>query len=194
MSDIVPPPTGDLAIKIARLVEEKGWNQEDFSKFTRLNRHTVRHIMLNPESGRHLRNATVAACANALNLSVNELRTLPLERLLVRIRQPLPLLNGDDKLHRLQREATQPELRAWIERNPERTSQLTSEEIDNLLAAQGPGGPLLLIGVEGYVKQLERRRELIQKVHDIVGTEYQDLLEKLVGLLHEKIQPPRDRM
>jgi len=193
MSDIASTTSADLATKIARLVEEKGWNQDDFASLARLNRHTVRQILLHPESGRRLRNATVAGCAKALNLSVNDLRTLPLDRLLVRVRQPLPSLNGDDKLSRLQREATQPELRAWMERNPERLNQLTSEEIDNLLGAQGPGGPLLLIGVEGYVKQLERRRDLIQKVHDIVGTEYQDLLEKLVGLLYEKIQPYRDR-
>ena len=192
MAEPAPSPTADLAIKITRLVEEKGWNHEDFARISGLNRHTIRQILLHPESARRLRNATVAACATALGLSVNDLRTLPLERLLPRMRERLAR-NGDDKLHRLET-ATQPELRAWMERNPDRSKQLTAEEIDNLLAAQGPGGPLLLLGVESYVKQIERRRELIQKVHDIVGTEYQALLEGLVGLIHEKIQPYHERL
>jgi hypothetical protein len=187
MAEPVAPPN-NLAVKIARLAEEKGWNQEDLARISHLNRHTVRQILLHPESERRLRNATVAACATALGLSVNDLRTLPLERLLPRMHDRLGV-NGDEKLHRLNELASQPELRAWMERNPERSKQLTAEEIDNLLGAQGPGGPLAMIGVEGYIRQLERRRELIQKVHDIIGTEYQDLLERLVGLLHEKIQP-----
>jgi DNA-binding XRE family transcriptional regulator len=189
-------PTGDLAVKIARLTEEKGWNQEDLAKIAGLNRHTVRQILLHPESERRLRNATVARCAQALGLSVNDLRTLPLERLLPRMHKPSGL-NGDDKLRHLYEQATLPELRAWMERNPDRSKLLTAEEADNLLAAQGPGGLLAAIGVEGFIRQLERRRELVQKVHDIIGTEYQDLLEKLIGLIHEKIQPvgrDRDRL
>ena len=31
MDDARPAPRGDLTTKIARLVEEKGWNQEDFA-------------------------------------------------------------------------------------------------------------------------------------------------------------------
>src|SRR5579863_2344510 len=106
MSDLAPSPTGNLAVKIARLAEEKGWNQEDLARISDLNRHTVRQILLHPESGRRLRNATVAACATALGLSVNDLRTLPLERLLPRMHDRIGL-NGDDKLHRLNELASQ---------------------------------------------------------------------------------------
>jgi transcriptional regulator with XRE-family HTH domain len=74
----------ELAYKIAKLVEERGWNQEDFARFTNLNRHTIRQI-LHAEPTRRLRNATVSSCAEALGLTVNELRTQPLERLLPRM-------------------------------------------------------------------------------------------------------------
>ena len=37
--------TVELANKIARLVEERGWNQEEFARIARLNRHTVRQIL-----------------------------------------------------------------------------------------------------------------------------------------------------
>ncbi len=53
--------SAELAAKIARLVQERGWNQEDFATTTRLNRHTVRQILV--EGSRRLRNATVSACA-----------------------------------------------------------------------------------------------------------------------------------
>src|SRR5262245_18212842 len=74
----------ELANKIARLVEERGWNQEDFARISKLNRHTVRQI-LHGGPKRQLRNATVSQCAKALGLTVSELRNLPLERLLPRM-------------------------------------------------------------------------------------------------------------
>src|SRR5438132_10879300 len=81
MNDI---STSQLASKIARLIEERGWNVEEFARRAKLNRLTVRQIML--DGRQRLRNATVGACAGALGLSVNELRTQPLERLLQRMR------------------------------------------------------------------------------------------------------------
>jgi hypothetical protein len=183
------PPS--LADKIARLVEERGWNQEDFSRIANLNRQTVRDILKHGE--RTLRNATVSACARALGLSVNELRNLPLERLLPRMNGRSPA-DADENLRRLYDQATQPELRAWIDRNPERAQQLSSEEIDELLSLQGTGGPLSEFGVERFVELLRRKRKLIQQVHAIAGTEYLDLLEQLVGLMYEKVQPYGDRV
>ena len=104
----------DLAIKIARLVEERGWNQEDFARIANLNRQTVRQILQNTE--RRLRNATISACARALGLNVSELRNLPLERLLPRMHSQHDT-EGDGRNRRLYEEATQPELLGWLERN-----------------------------------------------------------------------------
>src|SRR5262245_45913185 len=185
MSELFPNPTTDLAAKIARLVEEKGWNQEDFANISGLNRQTVRQI-LQPSGERRLRNATVAACARALGLSVNELRTLPLDRLLARIGER-PAINGEGHLRRPHHLATPPQLRAWMERNPERARNLTSDEIDELLSLQGVGGPLTAFGVESFVTQIERRRALVEQVRAIAGTEYLDLLEQIIGLIYDKV-------
>src|SRR5258708_11180584 len=84
-----PAPPNDLVEKIARLVEERGWNQEDFARISQLNRQTVRQI-LQPQGHRRLRNVTVSRCARALGLSVSELRNLPLERLLPRMNSHRP--------------------------------------------------------------------------------------------------------
>jgi transcriptional regulator with XRE-family HTH domain len=180
----------ELASKIARLVEERGWNQEEFARIARLNRHTARQILL-PGGQRRLRNATISACAKALGLTVNELRTRPLERLLPR------MVDGqaggaDDAVRRMYEQATQPELRSWMERNPDRARQLTDEETDELLSMQGNEGPLAAFGVDAFVQRIERRRKLVQQIHAIAGTEYLDLLEKLVLLLYEKVQPQRE--
>ena len=40
MNAVTAGPNGDLANKIARLVEERGWNQEDFARIANLNRHS----------------------------------------------------------------------------------------------------------------------------------------------------------
>jgi transcriptional regulator with XRE-family HTH domain len=188
-----PPQTGtaDLAAKIARLVEERGWNQEDFARIAGLNRQTVREI-LQKSGDRRLRNATVATCAKALGLTVSELRDVPLERLLPRMNPQHPA-HSDDKLRRLYEQATQPELRAWMDRNPERARLLTGDEVDELLSLQGTGGPLTSFGVERFIETLERKRRLLLQVHAVAGTEYLDLLEKLVGLMYEKVQPYADR-
>src|SRR5208282_3752591 len=100
-------------------------------------------------------NATVSACARALGLSVNDLRQLPLERLLPRMHTPVV---GRPNLRLLYEKAAQPELIAWIERNPERAAQLTAEEIDELLSLQGTGGPLTAFGVAHWVELIERKR------------------------------------
>jgi hypothetical protein len=181
----------DLADKIARLVQERGWNQEEFARITRLNRHTVRQILL-PGEHRRLRNATIGACARALGLTVHELRTLPLERLLPRMNEGHPA-NGVAPLRRLYEKAKQPELIAWIERNGERAQQLSDGEVDELLALQESLDALNAIGVEGFVESLERRRRLLQQVQAIAATEYRDLLEQFVGLLFEKVQPSQER-
>jgi hypothetical protein len=186
-----PNPTAELAAKIARLVEERGWNQEEFARIARLNRHTARQILVEAGS-RTLRNSTISACARALGLSVNDLRTQPLERLLPRMREAQPAA-GEDRLRRLFEQATQPELLAWIERNPDRVRQLAPEELDELLALQGADGPLAAFGVESFVQRYERRRRLLQRVGAVADTEYLDLLEKLVDLLYDKVRPPTER-
>jgi transcriptional regulator with XRE-family HTH domain len=186
--DAPPTDTPDLALKIKRLVKERGWNQEEFARISRLNRHTVRQIMA-PGDGpqRRMRNSTVGACARALGLTVSELTDLPLERLLPR------MVEGggpDESLRRRYEEATQPELRAWMERNPDRARQLSDDELDEILAMQGPGGPLAAFGVEAFVARIERRRELLRQVGVVAGTEYLELLEQLVRLLYDKVRPP----
>jgi hypothetical protein len=178
----------NLCAKIARLVEERGWNQEEFARHADLNRLTIRSIVQGGE--RKLHNATVSACARALGLSVSDLRTLPLERLLPRMHAPVA---QQVSLRQLYEKASQPELLAWMERNPDRTARLTPQEMDELLSLQGTGGPLTALGVAHWVELLERKRRLLEQTAVIAGTEYIDLLEQLVGLLYEKIQPYRDR-
>jgi transcriptional regulator with XRE-family HTH domain len=179
-------PVNDLAHKIARLLQERGWNQEEFARITRLNRHTIRQILV--EGGaRRLRNATTRTCARALGLSVSELRDQPLDKLLPRMRDTHPA-SGDGHLKRLYDLASQPELVAWMERNPDRARQLSAEEVDELLAFQD-SGTLTAFGVEGFVERLERRRRLIQRIHVVARTEYLELMEQLVSLLYEKVQP-----
>jgi transcriptional regulator with XRE-family HTH domain len=192
MNDRPHEDTTELANKIARLVQERGWNQEDFASITGLNRQTIREI-LQPSGERRLRNATVAKCANALNLTVHELRTQPLERLLPRMRRDHPARTGDETQRQLWEDATQPELKAWLERNPERARQLTPAEIDEVLSLQATGGPLSRLGVEHYINLIERKRKLLQKVQAVAGTEYLDFLEQFVELLFDKVQPYRDR-
>ena len=185
------PEMADLALKIKRLVEERGWNQEEFARIARLNRHTVRQILL-PGGSRRLRNATISACARALGITVNELRTHSLERLLPRMAEG-GNTGPDDAVRRAYEQATLPELRAWLERNPDRARRLSEEDLDELLAMQGEGGPLDAFGVDGIVQRIERRRKVVEHVHAIAGTEYLELLEQIVSLLHDKVQPRADR-
>lgn len=178
----------DLANKIARLVEERGWNQEDFARISQLNRHTVRQI-LNSGPKRRLRNATVSQCAEALGLTVSELRNLSLERLLPRMHGKPP--DDDEALKLLYERAALPDLVAWLERNKDRAAQLLPDEVQEILDMQAAGGPLEKIGVENYVELVERRRQIVCQVREIANTEYLELLEKLVRLMYDKVKPSR---
>ena len=180
---------GELAGKIARLVQEKGWNGEDFARIAQLNRHTVRFI-LQGKPGRRLRNATISQCAEALGFTVHELRTLSLERLLARLHgRPA---NDEEFLQQLRESASLPEFLRWIERNPERLAGILPEEVPELLELQRPGGSMERLGVEHCLNWIERRRKLLQRVRLIGKSEYLPLLEQLVDLLYEKLQsePP----
>jgi transcriptional regulator with XRE-family HTH domain len=181
----------DLAAKIARLVEERGWNQEDFARIAKLNRHTVREILKHGE-GRRLRNATVKQCADALGLEVSELRSITLERLLPRMhcQRHAP---DEEVLQLLQEKASQPELASWVQRYPERAAQLSAGEAEELIGIQGPNGPLARIGVDQYIELIERKRRLLQYVGVVAGTEYLCLLEQFVNLLYEKVRPSQGR-
>ncbi len=180
------PPNGDVAQKIARLVEERGWNQEDFARIAQLNRHTVREILHHGDR-RRLRNATISHCAAALGLTVSELRNLPLERLLPRMRGELP--EESDAYKHLYERARQQELLNWVTRNPERASRLRPEEVEELLSLQGPDGPLARIGVEHFVELIERKRRLREQIEVIAATEYLGLVEQLVRLIYDKVKP-----
>ena len=186
MKGAPPGPEAELANKLTRLVEEKGWNQEDFARTARLNRHTV-HQILQGGPKRRLRNATVEKCAKALNLTVSELRHLPLDRLLPRMHGKPPPDKEAERL--LYERATLPELVAWLERNRDRAAELRPDEVQELLEMQGPGGPLERLGVEHCIGLIERRRHLVCRVKEIAGTEYFDFLEQCVKLIHEKVKP-----
>src|SRR5271165_2986199 len=119
-----------LSSKIARLVEERGWSQDEFARLSNLNRLTVRNIFQNGR--RRLHNATISACAHTLGITAADLRTQPLERLILRM--AAKPVSSPDNGRRLFEMATQPELLAWLERNPERAAQLTTNEMDELLS------------------------------------------------------------
>lgn len=190
MNGVVTPGTAgaELANKIARLVEERGWNQEDFARISQLNRHTVRQILLGGPK-RRLRNATVSQCATALGLTVTELRNLPLERLLPRMHGKPP--DDTEAMTLLYERATLPELTGWLDRNKDRAARLLPDEVQELLEMQGANGPLDKFGVENCVDLIERRRKLVCQVREIAGTEYLDLVEQLVRLVYDKIKGPR---
>ena len=188
MNDVLTKTQLPLCAKIVRLVQERGWNQDEFARCADLNRLTIRSIFVGPT--RKLHNATVSACARALGLSVHDLLTQPIEKLLPRMRIPLP---PRENLRVLYEQATQPELLAWLETNGERAARLSTEEIDELLSLQGTGGPLTAFGVAHYVDQIERRRKILEQAAVVAGTEYVDLLEQFVNVLFEKIQPYKER-
>jgi transcriptional regulator with XRE-family HTH domain len=190
MSEPAIEGTVGLCAKIARLVEECGWSMEEFARQADLNRLTVRSIFQGGQ--RRLHHATVRACAEALGLNVHDLRVLPLDQLLPLVRRRST--PGPPSLRSLYEHATQPELVAWAERNPERAARLTTDELNELLSLQGTGGPLTAFGVAHFVDLIERKRHLLEQVAVIAGTEYIDLLESLVGLVYDRIQPYRDKM
>jgi transcriptional regulator with XRE-family HTH domain len=177
-----------LVAKLARLIEERGWSQEELVRRTGLHRHTVRAIVQG-QVKRKLRSDTIARCARALHLTVQELRDRPLQNLMPR----RPGGTSEPGTTWLYDQATQPELLRWIERNPERAKGLSRDEIDELLSLQGTGGPLTRFGVEHYVELLERKRVLIEQIHAIAGTDYLQLLEQFVALLYDKIQAYPER-
>ena len=183
------PP--ELAAKIARLVEERGWNQEEFARIARVNRHTARQILLG-SADRSLRNSTILACARALGLSVSDLRTRPLDKLLPLMRDAQPS-DGEAGLRRLHDQATQPELVAWLERNPDRRGGCRQRTATNCWPCKARRGRSEPSASRVSCNAWKRRRKIVERIHAIAGTEYLDLLEQIVDLIHDRVQPGQRR-
>jgi transcriptional regulator with XRE-family HTH domain len=177
--------------KVARLVQERGWNQEDFARISQLNRQTVRHIVAG-NGERRLRNATIGKCAKALGLTVSDLRELPLERLLPRVSGRFKR-EAHEHLRQLYDRATQPHVMAWLAQHPERARELSHDEMDEVLSVQGTGGPLNQLGAKHFIELIERKRRLRLMLEAVAGTEYLELLERILELLYDKVQPYQNR-
>src|SRR5207253_9518654 len=130
------PAGSDRANRSARLDGERGWNQEDFARIAKLNRHTLRQILHNGPK-RRLRNAPVSQCADALGLTVSELRNLPLDRLLPRIHGKPPA--DEDALKLLYERASPPGLVSCLGRNRHPAAQRRPAEVPELLDMQRAG-------------------------------------------------------
>ncbi|MSR32309.1 MAG: hypothetical protein EXR99_12475 [Gemmataceae bacterium] len=181
--------TAGLREKISLLVRERGWNQEEFARLARLNRHTVRRILQDPLL--KLRNGTVESCARALGYSVHELTTAPVDALLCQVRTEATEEAGR-RLSSLRENASHPELKAWIERHPERAAALPPTEIRELLAFQKAGN-FTAPALEGFINRLERRFRLMEKIQVLARTRHFDLLEQLVDLMFQHSQGVRDK-
>ena len=177
-----------LCAKIARLVQERGWSRQTFARQAGLHRLTVSRILAGVE--RRLHAATVEACAKAFGFTALELRSESTERLLGRRASPYA---GAEAKQRLFEETMPPEVREWLRDHPDRVAQLSPEEVDELLSLRESSEPLTAFAVSELIHRIERRRRLMQKVSTIAGTEFVDFLETLVDLVHDKIQPYRDR-
>lgn len=180
-----PAEFGDgLRSRIAALVRERGWCQNEFAQKAGLSLQTAREI-LEGSSPRRLRNRTIFGCAQALGLSVADLRSEV---------KPGPgdfhlSINSPSKAIWRYDLATQPEVKNWLQDARCEAAKYTFEEIEELTSIQGTGGPLTAEGLEAARTLLDRKRELLRRVHAIAGTEYLELLEDMVSLLFKKVQP-----
>jgi transcriptional regulator with XRE-family HTH domain len=184
MKESRPRSDADLAAKIARLVEERGWNQEEFARIARLNRHTVRGILL--AGRRTLRNATVSACARALGVTVHDLHALPLADLLPQMHAGAARRDSDS-LRRLKASVLHPDMRTWIDDHPDRVALLSDHDVDDALAFQEAVSPSSPLNASEFFDRLDRKRRLLERVHLVAGSAYFDLLDQLVSLLYDKV-------
>ena len=135
---------------------------------------------------RRLRNRTIFGCAQALGVSVAELRGESHLGSPEKEDANNPPFLAQDLRYDM---ATQPHVQEWLQDHRKEARDYTREEIGELLSMQGTGGPLTAEGLAAERRRLERKRDLINRVHAIAGTEYLGLLECVVGWLFKRIQP-----
>lgn len=169
-----------LQQKIARLITQKGWNQEDFARISRLNRHTVRTIMLGKEV--KLRNSTLESCARAFGFTPDQLIQSPLELLLSKLdTNQTPV--QQQRYRRLLEGITREELKNWMEKHPDRARLLESSAIDEILSFQtnpsfNPGN------LETLILRLERKARILEKVRHLNHPRHLEVLEHLLDTMH----------
>jgi len=169
-----------LQQKIARLISQKGWNQEDFARISRLNRHTVRKIVLGKEF--KLRNSTLESCARAFGLTPDQLTHSPLELLLSKLdTNQTPV--QQQRYRRLLEGITREELKHWMEKHPDRARMLDSAAIDEILSFQK--NPSFNQGnLETLILRLERKGRILEKVRHLNHPRHLEVLEHLLDTMH----------
>jgi hypothetical protein len=84
-----------------------------------------------------------------------------------------------------------PELVTWLDENRVRAESFSDDELDELFSLRGVGGPLTREGIEAFAAQIQSRRELLDMVTVVCGTEMAEPLRVIVRALYEAVQPYR---
>lgn len=85
--------------------------------------------------------------------------------------------------------AMNPEVVRWMELHQLRAVMLTEDELDELFSLAGTGGPLTREGVEHFVQQIERRRELVAILCVLWGSHLGTEVEEFLRAKFAEIQP-----
>lgn len=173
--------------KIARLITQKGWNQEEFARVARINRHTVRKILKGPAF--KLRNSTVESCARAFGLTPDHLIQNPIDLLLSRMDTTLAPMQ-QQRHRQLLEGATRNELKHWLEKHPERSHLLDASAIEEILGYQR-NPSFNASNLETLILRLERKARVLEKVRHLNHPRHLEVLEHLLDTMHSNLQGGR---
>jgi transcriptional regulator with XRE-family HTH domain len=152
---------------LARLLAAAGLSSEQAAEKTRLDKRTIRAIL----NGTHRPHArTLQRLAEGLQVSVDELFLDP-SRLIYR---------------RFDRHSN-PVIEEILEEHRELFEGWGEADFDELHSRVGTGGPLLREGALAAVRDMNRKRELLDKVSLLLETSHAELLCAIIELYFEKL-------
>lgn len=157
----------DYAANLRRLMARLGLTAEEVARRSTLNLRTVQGIL----AGSHSPQArTLHQLATGLNVPADEL-----------FQDPSLLA------HRLFDRRTNPAVEEVVESRPELFIGWNEADFDRLYGTFGVGGALTPEGVASVAEDMNRQREIQQKVAVLLESTHADLLAEMVELLYKRV-------
>jgi len=152
---------------LLRLMAGAGLSAEQVAQRSGLDRRTVRAIL----QGTHRPHArTLTQLAHGLQASVDEF-----------------FLDPSRLIYRHFDRQTNPIVQEVVESHRELFDHWSEADFDELRSRVGAGGPLAREGALAAVRDMNRKRELIERLSVVLETGQADLLGKIVDLFYEKV-------
>jgi transcriptional regulator with XRE-family HTH domain len=169
-------PHESLSLRVKARCARRGWDLRDLAEQAGISRTTLYHLLEGRTARPH--GATLGRLAEAFDTSVEELLA----------DLPPSHRSSEEAAARFDR-ATNPQVDEVARDRPGLFAAWSPDDWDELYSTFGAGGALTRHGVVAAAEAINRKREIIRRLHIVLETHLRVVAEELVDTLYRMVRP-----